>query len=76
MYQAQITHTATGAPVTDLATAAKVATWLGGGASTEAVDAELGIWLIGIHDGLVRLVDEVGFLSAKAGDYTVEIDTP
>jgi hypothetical protein len=75
MYQAQITYTATGAPVTDLDIATKVSTWLGGGGA-EIVDAGLGIWLIGIHAGMSRLIDEVGFLSAKAGDYTIEIDTP
>jgi hypothetical protein len=75
MYQAQITHTATGTPVTDLGSAVAVSAWLGGTAA-EAVDAELGIWLIDLNGYNADRVERDGYLGVSIKGYTVEIDTP
>ena len=75
MYQAQITDTKTGAPVTDQATADQISQSLAVRAA-EAVDAEQGIWLVDLGHADETRLEQDGYLTIQIDGYTVEIDLP
>lgn len=75
MYQAQITKTETGAPVTFRFAVADIVHALGG-ASLEPFDVEEGIWLIGIDHYNSDRLERDGYLAISIYGYTVEIEMP
>ena len=76
MYQAQITATATGAPIAEASHANYIATLLGGVGTAEQVDAEQGIWLIDLNDYNETRLEQDGYLGVSVKGYTVEIEMP
>ena len=75
MYQAQITKTETGAPVTFRFAVSDIVHALGG-ARAEAVDAEQSIWLIDIDSTNEEIIEREGYLTAALVGYIVEIEMP
>jgi hypothetical protein len=75
MYQAQITDTETGTPVTFGSTVADIARALGG-RSLESVDAKQGIWLIDLNDYNETRLEQDGYLGISINGCTVEIELP
>ena len=78
MYQAQITDTETGAPVS---TASEVAALMRLMTPTapqfEEVDAEQGIWLVSLNDWIAARVElHGGLLAWKQDGYRVDVEMP
>lgn len=76
MYQATITATATGTPISSKDHASYISTLLGGVQYAEEVDAEQGIWLIDVNDYNETRIEHDGYLGVSVQGYTVEIEMP
>lgn len=76
MWQAQITRTETGAPITEPGPADFLSIALGGGVAAESVDAEQGVWLIDMNEHNSSVLERDGYFSVSIKGYTVEIELP
>lgn len=76
MYQATITATATGNPISSKDHASYISTLLGGVHYAEEVDAEQGIWLIEVNDYNETRIEHDGYLGVSVKGYTIEIEMP
>ena len=75
MYQAKITKTYTGEPG-DLGDAIYASKVLGGPLTAEEVDAEQGVWLVGLNPYNEARLERDGFFAVSVFGITVEIEMP